>query len=700
MDERALASVYEDLAAALDLSEWGLALELRHYGPGKHKSGTDQDVHGNPSAEDIAEAADEALLDDDTLIRLTTAADLIAEKAKEFRQQGGKVVEDPDNEWRDAARVHMDTIAEMLPELFDDRGWDYTRSNLGYSYRINVAVVGEFGDTDLDVLAGEIAGSHTFTTRDGFYDAWGEWHDDDRGHGVFGSTGVIDGTGSSLWAVFVQQAAREGQGITISPIEDAKPFWSKMGFGNQGAYEWHLNPAEVRYLARLLKRRRVRVPIVPAGDVNAEDWLKVMMDLHTYSPGSHPVRAPLESEGGVPWDPDDSRNRERIIAALLRAREINRTLVAISREFKESEHPRDKKGKFRDKPDEDVALTEPIWEDEEIGPDDPDAEATLAALIEYAQTLPEPPTNEEKVANPDLMLNGEHIGVLDASSGQPVWVDVWKNDAGEAFRQVGGSHMPLEEWVKGSNNGWELVNPALWRGIEEMSKYLTNADIRAEEYDWGNQRAVRVSAYAIEEINDGLRAVTQRFPMVADQELNVVFSLALDSSTWGDATKAEPFGDEPARMRFNVALMNLAGSEASMRECVANGFHPPMSDSWANVARHEFGHLVHYSYLNEVRDWTDNHFGYPTPNGTTMNPPTWYRWGSNEDMVRFETPPSQFVSRYARKNVYENFAEMFDYYGPGGYGRPGVGPHNSVSIASHMSFIEFLNELIEKERTR
>ena len=122
--------------------------------------------------------------------------------------------------------------------------------------RFNVAVLPD----------GRIAGVHgygQYTPRQDYISKeiknWGG--DSVLGHGIFGTTGIAEGTGSALVAMYLRQAAAENASVVISPIDQAQDFWAKMGFQHTpenapaggGYYLWGMTADDVKSVVAQLK---------------------------------------------------------------------------------------------------------------------------------------------------------------------------------------------------------------------------------------------------------------------------------------------------------------------------------------------------------------------------------------------------------------------------------------------------------------
>jgi hypothetical protein len=73
---------------------------------------------------------------------------------------------------------------------------------------------------------------------------------------LIGSNGITPGAGSALVREAIREAASQGVGIRLTPLTNAKPFWTRMGLGpdNWGdtGYGWGATPEQIREMAKAL----------------------------------------------------------------------------------------------------------------------------------------------------------------------------------------------------------------------------------------------------------------------------------------------------------------------------------------------------------------------------------------------------------------------------------------------------------------
>ena len=72
---------------------------------------------------------------------------------------------------------------------------------------------------------------------------------------LVGSTGIAPGAGSAMVRDAIHQAADQGVGIRLTPLTDAKPFWTRMGMGEGNADNggWGASAAQVAQMSKALK---------------------------------------------------------------------------------------------------------------------------------------------------------------------------------------------------------------------------------------------------------------------------------------------------------------------------------------------------------------------------------------------------------------------------------------------------------------
>lgn len=269
----------------------------RHYGPGPHKSGSDQDVHGKPGGGDEE-------VSEETTARLEAAAKDIAKWVGKYK--GGKPPGHLEVEVDDAKRLelqqryavqHAQMFGDLKPPMTAEtmermQGMTFTGYAINDFYSHPFCTVALLED-------GWIAGAQGWNvydqTREGSEDA--DVTDKYAGWGYvgstpqqIGSTGITKGAGTALWASFVKWSAQRGYGIHVTAARTAVGFWRKMGLTvPEGGGNATLTPAEVKVFDRLLDEQKVprRSPKVTRTAVSEPDE----------------------------YDPDDDINRDLYLAA-------------------------------------------------------------------------------------------------------------------------------------------------------------------------------------------------------------------------------------------------------------------------------------------------------------------------------------------------------------------------------------------------
>ena len=212
----------------------------------------DSDLPGEPWATGVE--TDQQLSDrfeqwvDSQPSRLTpeevaTVAAQINRGVAKFESQGGTV----------QSNLTEDQKIEALG-VFDAQvmAGDFSSNSLGPNFT-RAALVDPVMTTNVATVGGDIAGAHGFYTSSEPNETatWGG--DQIVGHGIFGSTGIVEGAGSALVAEYIKQAADDGNAIVIRPVADAVWFWRKMGMvpGTAG-YDWGMTANDAMAVANLL----------------------------------------------------------------------------------------------------------------------------------------------------------------------------------------------------------------------------------------------------------------------------------------------------------------------------------------------------------------------------------------------------------------------------------------------------------------
>lgn len=191
---------------------------------GQFGSGSSAEYDGSDGADD--ESYGNMLEESEPLSQ--KQADEIASKINDktdtlTNEDGAELISLEDGYQKDMALSSLSDLEDSL-SVTDDRGFNMTQKAIKSTdtqSRTNLLV-----DAD-----GNIAGAVNYTRKPAYDLGDGEFPGKVIEMRYLGTTGTVDGAGSSLFGSVLRYAASRNSGIMLTPLDtDAFSFWKKMGF--------------------------------------------------------------------------------------------------------------------------------------------------------------------------------------------------------------------------------------------------------------------------------------------------------------------------------------------------------------------------------------------------------------------------------------------------------------------------------------
>lgn len=191
---------------------------------GQFGSGSPAEYDGSDGADD---AAYQSMIDGSEPLS-QKRGDEIASKINDktdtlTHKDGAELISLEDSYQKDMALSSLSDLEDSL-SVTDDRGFNMTEKAIKSTdtqSRTNLLV-----DAD-----GNIAGAVNYTRKPAYDLGDGEFPGKVIEMKYLGTTGIVDGAGSSLFGQVLRYASSRDSGIMLTPLDtDAFSFWKKMGF--------------------------------------------------------------------------------------------------------------------------------------------------------------------------------------------------------------------------------------------------------------------------------------------------------------------------------------------------------------------------------------------------------------------------------------------------------------------------------------